>query len=74
VDQRSAPCREIYLTTGNTHKKQISMPPTGFGHTIPTIEQPQSHALDGEATGIDNFIAYFKRLVFVGEAVTKSWS
>jgi len=29
------------------------MPPVGFKPAIPTSEQPQTHALDRAATGID---------------------
>jgi hypothetical protein len=44
--------RDLYLTTHNTHKKQTSKPPAGFEPTIPTIERPQTYALDRAATGI----------------------
>jgi hypothetical protein len=39
-------------TTHNTHKKQTSMPPTGFETTIPASERPQNHALDRTASRI----------------------
>jgi hypothetical protein len=42
----------LYLKTHNTHKKKIAMPPAGFEHTIPASGRPQTHALDGVATGI----------------------
>ena len=51
------------LTTHNTHKRQTFLPPAGFEPTIPAKERPQTHALDGAATGIavcqysdDNFV------------------
>jgi hypothetical protein len=51
------------LTTHNTHKRQTFLPPAGFEPTIPASERPQTHALDGAATGIavcqysdDNFV------------------
>jgi len=31
----SARHRDVYLTTNNTHKRQTSMPPAGFGPAIP---------------------------------------
>jgi hypothetical protein len=30
VDEWSARCTDLYLTTHNTHKRQTSMPPTGI--------------------------------------------
>jgi hypothetical protein len=53
LDGWSACRRDLYLTTNNTHKRQTSMPPAGFEPTIPASERPQTHALDGAATGID---------------------
>jgi hypothetical protein len=32
--------RDLYLTTHNIHKRQISMPPTGFDPVIPATERP----------------------------------
>ena len=34
LDKSSARRRELYLTTHDTHNRQISMPPVGF---VPTI-------------------------------------
>ena len=49
------------VLTHNTHKKQTSMPPAGFGPTIPTSEQQQkTYALDLAATGIGHAIHYYK--------------
>jgi len=44
--------RDLYLTTHNTHTRQISMPPEGFEPAIPASERSQTHALDRTATGI----------------------
>ena len=44
-DEWSARRRDLYLTTHNTHKRQISMPPVGFEPTISAGERPQSYAL-----------------------------
>jgi hypothetical protein len=52
LDERSARRKDLYLTTHNTHNRQASMPPVGFGPTIPAIELPQTHDLDRAATGI----------------------
>jgi hypothetical protein len=40
-----------HLTTGNTHTRRSSMPPSGFEPTIPASERLQTHALDSAATG-----------------------
>ena len=34
LDERSARRRDLYLTTHDTHNRQISMPPVGFEPTI----------------------------------------
>jgi hypothetical protein len=52
LDERPARRRDLYLTTHNTHKRQISMPPAGFELTIPVSERPHTHALDRAAKGI----------------------
>ena len=51
LDEWSARRRDLYLTTHNTHNRQISMPPVGFEPTISTGEGPQTYALDRAATG-----------------------
>ena len=48
----SAPRRDLYLTTHNTHKRQASMPLAGLEPAIPARERPQTHALDCAVTGI----------------------
>jgi len=40
LDERSARRRDLYLTTHDTHNRQISMPPVGFEPTISAGEQP----------------------------------
>ena len=40
VDEWSARRRDLYLTTHDTHNRQISMPPVGFEPTISTGERP----------------------------------
>ena len=39
-----------YLTTHNTHKREISMPPAEFEPAIPPNERPQNHDLDRATT------------------------
>ena len=51
LDERSARCRDLYLTTNNTYNRQISIPPVGFEPTISAGERPQTYALDRAATG-----------------------
>jgi len=46
---------DLYLTTHNTHNRQISMPPVGFKPTDPTSEHSHTYALDRAATGTGSF-------------------
>ena len=43
--------RYLYVTTYNTHKRQISIPPGGFEPTILSTERPQTRTLDRVSTG-----------------------
>ena len=45
LDERSARRRDLYLTTHNTHNRQISMPPVGFKPTISAGEWPAEISL-----------------------------
>ena len=54
LDGWSARRRDLHLTTHNTPKRQISMPPAGFESTTPVRERPQTHALNQAATDIGN--------------------
>ena len=58
LDEWSARHRDLYLTTHNTHNRQISMPPVGFEPTISASERPQNYALDRAATGTGNPSTY----------------
>ena len=42
LDEWSARRRDLYLTTHDTHNRQISMPPVGFEPTISAGELPQT--------------------------------
>jgi hypothetical protein len=48
--------RDPYLTTHNTHKSQTSIPHAGFELTIPASQRPQTHSLDGAATGLGRYV------------------
>jgi hypothetical protein len=50
LDERSARPRDLYLSTYNIHKRQITVTPEGYAPAIPESERPQSHTLDGAAT------------------------
>ena len=54
LDEWWARRRDLYLTTHDTHNRQISMPPVGFEPTISAGERPQTYALDRAATGTGN--------------------
>ena len=45
LDERSARRRDLYLTTHDTHNRQISMPPVGFEPTISAGERPEAARL-----------------------------
>ena len=51
LDEWSARRRDLYLTTHNSHNRQIFMLPVGFEPTISAGERPQTYALDRAATG-----------------------
>jgi len=52
LDEWSAQCRDIYLTTHNTHKRLTSMPAAGFKPANLASEWPHTHASDSAVTGI----------------------
>ena len=51
LDEWSAPRRDLYLTTHNTHKRKAPMPPVEFEPTISARERPQTPAVDRAASG-----------------------
>ena len=51
LDEWSARCKDLYLTTHNTHNRQTSMPPAGFEPTISVGEWPQTYALHRATMG-----------------------
>jgi hypothetical protein len=66
LDEWSARCRDLYLTTHNTHKRHTSMSPVGFEPTIPISERPQTHALDRAATGIGTAYTTGQKIDIIG--------
>jgi len=54
LDEWSVCRRDLYLTTHNTHNRQISMLSVGLEPTITAGERPQTYALDSAATGTGN--------------------
>jgi hypothetical protein len=50
LDEWSARRGDLYLTTHNTHNRQISSPPVGFEPIIWAGERPQTNALERAAT------------------------
>jgi hypothetical protein len=42
LEERSARRRDLYLTTHDTHNRQISMPPVGVETMISAGERPQA--------------------------------
>jgi hypothetical protein len=51
LNEWSARRSDLYLTTWNTHNRQIFMPPAGFEPTTSTGERPQTYVLDRTANG-----------------------
>jgi len=60
LDEWSHHCRDLYLTTHNTHNRQTSMPLVGFKPTISAGERLQTYALDRVATGTGYFMRKYR--------------
>ena len=56
LDEWSARRRDLYLTTHDTHNRQISMPPVGFKPTISAGKRSETYALDRAATGTGTYV------------------
>ena len=52
LQEESARCIDLYLTTHNAHNRQISMPPEEIRTRNPRSQRPQTHPLQCVATGI----------------------
>jgi len=60
LDEWSVCCRDLHLTTHNTHNRQTSMPLVGFKPTITAGERPQTYASDRAATGTGIYTNVYK--------------
>jgi hypothetical protein len=68
LDDGSARCRDLHLTTHIIQKSQTSIPPVGFEPEILASGEPQTHIVDYVATGIvksKNRIAYFRIILYI---------
>jgi hypothetical protein len=56
VDEKSARCRQLYLTTHGTRHRHIrvSLRPAGFETAVSTIERPYTNTLNLAAVGISH--------------------
>ena len=73
LDEWSARRRDLYLTTHNTHNRQISMLPVGFEPTISASERPQTYALDRAATAYH--IIYIYIYIYIYKAIPlQAWT
>ena len=68
LDEESALCSDLYLTTHNIHKRKTYMPAAGFEPATLPSERPQTCALHSAATWIVKTV--FQVLIFL-EAVAK---
>ena len=74
LDEWSARCRELYVTTHNTHKKQTSMVTAGFEPTIPATEGSQTKHVNDHAKFKHDFFVlanttiWFERIPTVKDA------
>ena len=62
LEEGSARCRDLYLTTHSTHNRQTSMSPAGFEPTISAGWRPQTHVSDRAATGTSR--SHFLRSIY----------
>jgi hypothetical protein len=65
LDDWSARCRDLYMTTYNTHKRQTFMSPAGFEPAVQADERPKTHTLDPAKTGIGGAIHLILVHVFI---------
>jgi hypothetical protein len=52
LDELSVRRRDLYLTTHNTHNRQISMSPVGFKPAVPESERWQTYTLEWAVDGL----------------------
>ena len=70
MNEWSARRRDLYLTTHNTHNRQISMPPVRFDPTVSASGRPQTHALDRQLSlnSTNNLPNYTKHIIIQSTA------
>jgi hypothetical protein len=82
LDERSVRRRDLYLTTHDTHNRQISTPPVGFKPTISAGERPAAaHLLTQVAAGwqpaatwvnTTRYCKYCQVLLMMGENIARN--
>jgi hypothetical protein len=65
LDKRSAHRRNLCLTTHSTHKRQTSVPSTGFEPAVTSKEQSQTHVLDRAATGTSQKLVNNNNMIII---------
>jgi len=74
LDEWSARRRDLYLTTHDTHNRQISMPPVGFEPKISAGKRPQAaYLLRSNPTG-HGYLSVVSVVCCQVEVSTTSWS
>jgi len=63
LDEWSASCWDLYLTTRNIHKRQTATTPARFEPAIPASELQQTHALDRAELG--SAVNWFRHSFFM---------
>ena len=59
----------LYPTTSNTRKKETFMLPEEFEPAIPSSDQPQTHTLDGAATGNGLYLIHHIHPLYLKSAI-----
>jgi len=70
LNEGSARCRDLYLSTHNTYKRQTSMPPEGFETAIPANERPQTQTLDRASTEFGTFTV--RKYIFISMSAIRN--
>jgi hypothetical protein len=61
---------DLYLTTHNNHKREITKPPERFEPEIPASERPQTYTLDRAAAEIGLFLSPCRKSGILPNATT----
>jgi hypothetical protein len=65
LDEWSAHCRNVYLSSHNTQNRRTSMAQAEFEISIPVSERQEAHTMDHAATAIAGYLLYLSRFVVV---------